>query len=179
MTEPTSALTLPQVREQWEASAKMLDEAESRLSLLAASQEDRTRASRSIEDASRSLGALTETARDSVTALKAAHSSAADSLARMSGVLATSDLAAVSSGMTDLARQITIVSTTLSQVSDRLDRVEQRQADSEQSLSALFALLDRTTALEAERDRARANLNEMYAQIPGRIQSRVQGLLPG
>lgn len=185
-------LSLTQVREQWEESSRLIDEARRRLELLADAREANELAAASLRQASESVAGLASDAGVALTSGADALAQATSSLEAITTVMQSSEVGALSRSLGDFAARLEGLSTQFTEVLDRtsaieasaasisvrLTTVEDRQLGLSSTLDSILAAIDTSAEMQRQRDDAVARLRQMYDSLPGRTQGKVQGLLP-
>jgi chromosome segregation ATPase len=170
VAESRDPLTLDSVIARFAASEKLLTEASERLASLGDAQ----------ASAEASAGALTGTAKTvreaaaSITAmagtLTSAHKVVVDSLSVSADFLRQSDLASVLKTMKALSDRVG----SLEKAQENLSRqLVQDSEDAQAALAKIIAAVDRSAALEKERDEYKRQLSSLHSQIPDRTRRKL------
>jgi chromosome segregation ATPase len=170
VTEPRDPLKLDSVIARFNASEKLLTEASERLAALGDAQASAeasagalTGAATTVREAATSVTAMAET-------LKSAHAVVLESLTASAEFLRQTDLTNVLKTMKALSDRVRSLEKAQENLSQRL---VQDAEDVQAVLNKLSAAVDRSAALEQERDEYKRQLSRLNSQIPDRTRRKL------
>lgn len=175
-----SGLDLAKVREQWQATQQLMDDARARLALLATANESAKASASSIESALKALQTLSASHRDALGVFTTATESTVGVLVDAQAVASSLDLSKlvqkVEAGLAaskELAKSQESLSLKVAGIESELNGVAS-------GLKALIKLVEKQSAerremagIAAQRDRALSALQEVMAVVPGRTRGKV------
>ena len=175
MSESRNALDVPAVMDRFAVSERLLTEAATRVRALGDAAESAAQDSSALREAARSL---TDTARmmgELVTDLRAAHDAVGETMTLARQFLESTDVSAVRETLQHLERRVSGLEQVAAGVTEK---VTQTGAEQDERLQAILAAVDRSTALEQDRNAAQQRLSSVLAQLPGRIAKKVAAPTP-
>ena len=176
----TSALDLPKVIEQWQATQQLMEDARARLALLATANESAKASASSIESAFKALETLSVSHRDALGVFTSATESTVAVLVDAQAVASSLDLSKLvqklEAGLAtskELAKSQEALSLKVAGIDKELSGVAS-------GLKALIKLVEKQSAerqeiagIVAQRDRALSALQEVMTVVPGRARGKV------
>jgi hypothetical protein len=170
MTESRNALDVPAVMDRFTASEQLLNEAATRVQALGDAAESAAQDSGALREAAHSLTATARTMSELVAGLQAAHAAVGETMTLAREFLETTDVSAVRESLRQLEQRVSGLEQVAAGVTER---VIQAGTEQDHRLGAILAAVDRSAAMEQERNAAQQQLSSVLAQLPGRIAKKV------
>jgi hypothetical protein len=171
MTDPRNALDVETVMDRFTAAEHLLADAAGRVHALGSATETAAEASMSISAASQAITTASEQLAAMVVEMQVAHRSLLDVMGLAREFLETTDISAVREALQNLDMRMTGVEEASTGTVSRLEALAEDQGE---KLSAMSAAIDRSAAMERERDAAQQRLASVMQQLPGRVAKKIK-----
>lgn len=171
MTESRNALDVPAVMDRFTASERLLNEAATRVRALGDAAASAAEDSGALREAAHSLTATARMMSELTTGLQAAHDAVGETMTLAREFLETTDVSAVRETLRQLEQRVSGLEQAAAGVTER---VTLAGTDQDHRFRAILAAVDRSAALEQERNAAQQQLSSVLAQLPARIAKKVE-----
>ena len=171
MTDQRSALDVEAVIARFDAAEQLLSEAASRVQALGSAAETASQNANSLHESATSTRTASEQLAAMVSEMKSAHEALVGAMDLARQFLEATDVTAVRESLQQLDQRMNGLELSVGAMSDQLVGVT---GDLTQRLNTFSDAIDRSAALERERDEAQRRLTSVMQQLPNRIAKKVQ-----
>jgi type VI protein secretion system component VasK len=165
MTDTRSALNVEAVLDRFTVTEQLLAQATQKVLTLGDAATTATASSATIAEAAQGITAASAQLAQMIEEMTAAHRALVDAMGVARQFLEGTDVSAVATNLKALDTRLAVVEESQTSVQEQL---VQDADDLSQQLRALTAAVDRTRAVELERDTAKQQLAAVLAKLPDR-----------
>ena len=170
MTDQRSALDVEAVIARFTVAEQLLSDAASRVEALGSAAEAAGDSASSLNGAAVSVTAASEQLVAMVSEMKVAHGALVEAMSLARQFLEATDVGAVRESLQVLDQRIGGLEQSTGGMSAQLTQLA---SDQNERFNTIYAAIDRSAALERERDEAHQRLAAVMQQLPGRVAKRI------